>query len=269
MTWRVVVGTLAFALTMILFGYVLVTEQGRMAAFAQSYDSRQVEAGATLYESNCSLCHGNQGQGVGGFGPSLNALDLFDGSRLKGYAGSVEDYIRATVASGRPVPSAGATYGTNRMPTWSDRFGGPLREDQVNSLVAFIMNWQSTAGAATPVPTGPVYGTDIKAALPEGDPTGGQGLATSLACVNCHVTAGVGPAWLEAPQIGARAETRITESGYAGTATSAREYLIEAIVLPNTHVVSSFNPDIMPKDYGSKLTPQQIADLVAYLLSLK
>ena len=45
MTWRVVVGTVAFALLMILVGYVLVTEQGRMAAFAQSYNSRQIEAG--------------------------------------------------------------------------------------------------------------------------------------------------------------------------------------------------------------------------------
>ncbi len=270
MTWRVVVGTLAFALTMILVGYVLVTEQGRMAAFAQSYDSRQIEVGAALFENNCARCHGSQGLGDVGLAPALNAPDLFDGSRLQavGYSGTVQDYIRSTIASGRPVPSAGSNW-PERMPTWSDKFGGPMREDQINSLVAFIMNWQSTAGAATATPAGPVFGTDITAPLPEGNTASGEALAMSQACVNCHVTQALGPAWLTDPKIGARAETRFTESGYTGAAASAQEYLVESIVLPDAHVVEGYADNIMPEDYGSKLTPQQMADLVAYLLSLK
>jgi len=273
MTWRVVVGTAAFVLMMILLGYVLVTEQGRMTNFVEAYDSRQVEVGAALFQNNCTPCHGDQGKGLDDVGPALNAADLFNGDRLKAveFSGTVEDYIRATIAAGRPVPTAGTNY-PNRMPTWSDKFGGPLREDQIDSLVTFIMNWQSTAaggGQATPLPEGEAFGTDIKAALPAGDVASGEALATSLGCVGCHVTSAVGPGWLADPAVGLRAETRYTEAGYTSAATTAEEYLVESIVLPNAHVVAGFNPDVMPKDYGQKLTPQNVADLVAYLLSLK
>src|SRR3990172_9907538 len=129
MTWRVVVGTASFVLMMILTGYVLLTEQSRMASFTRAYDSRQVEVGAALFQNNCASCHGVDGKGIDGVAPALNAADLFDGSRLAavGFPGTTADYLRGTIASGRPVPSAGTNY-PNRMPTWSDKFGGPMRE---------------------------------------------------------------------------------------------------------------------------------------------
>jgi cytochrome c len=63
MSWRVIVGTLSLVVTMILLGYVAVTEQDRMAGFAIAYQARQIEVGGTLFESNCSPCHGLDGKG--------------------------------------------------------------------------------------------------------------------------------------------------------------------------------------------------------------
>ena len=106
MTWRVIVGTLALIITMIVLGYVAVTEQDRMAQFTTAYAGRQVEAGASLFENNCKPCHGLDGKGTGR-APALNTPDLLtNGSRLKeiGWSGTVRDYIHATIAGGRPRP---------------------------------------------------------------------------------------------------------------------------------------------------------------------
>jgi cytochrome c len=64
----------------------------------------------------------------------------------------------------------------------------------------------------------------------------------------------------------------------AGTATrsesrvpglSAEEYIKESIVNPNAYVVEGFNEGDMYQDWAKDLSEQQIADLVAYLLTEK
>jgi mono/diheme cytochrome c family protein len=50
---------------------------------------------------------------------------------------------------------------------------------------------------------------------------------------------------------------------------SAEEYLHESVVEPNAYVVEGFPANVMPTNYGSQLTDQQITDLVAYMLTLK
>ncbi len=50
---------------------------------------------------------------------------------------------------------------------------------------------------------------------------------------------------------------------------SAEEYIRESIVNPNAFIVPGFQPDIMPQDFGTRLTQQQINDLVTYLASLR
>jgi mono/diheme cytochrome c family protein len=191
-----------------------------------------------------------------------------------GYNGTVGDFVRGTIASGRPIPSAGTTY-PQRMPTWSQRFGGPLRDDQIDSLVAFIMNWESTAAPeVTSAPAGSPVGDDVNTKLPAGSADNGKALTESLGCVGCHVAAPVGPAWLASADptgqgVGTRAGSSFSASGYTGHATSAEQYLQESIVRPNDFLVPGFNADLMPKDYGSKLTAQDLADIIAYLQTLK
>jgi mono/diheme cytochrome c family protein len=277
MTSRVVVGTFFFVATAVLLTYVLVNEPIRMESFSTAYHSRQVETGAALFENNCIGCHGQRGEGIPGVAPALNHKPLFDGTRLAelGYAGTVRDFVRSTIASGRPVPSEGTNY-PQRMPTWSQRFGGPLRDDQIDALVEFIMNWEATAPEAggTPEPTGPAVGTDITVELPEGDPANGEALTVSLGCTGCHITAAVGPAWLaegdaNGQGIGTRAEARFQADDYSGAAADAHQYLFESIVAPDTYVVPGFAPGLMPKTYGETLSAQDMADIIAYLQTLE
>lgn len=286
MTWRVIVGTLSLMLTMITLGYVAVTEQDRMANFTASYESRQVEAGAAIFEINCARCHGVEGRG-GGRAPALNTIELFNGTRLKeiAWAGATDDYVRAAIAGGRP--RASATFAANnypeRMPTWGVDFGGPLRKDQVDSLVAFIMNWGVAYANVTPepVPTVVPVGTDITVELPAGNAENGKKLTEKYGCTACHTgTALVGPAWLTAQAtdgkgVGTHAEERYTDAGYTGKATSPEQYLFESIVQPSAFVAPGVDytlPDgtsKMPAIYATGLDAQNLADIIAYLQTIK
>lgn len=269
----IALGTGALLLVSVVLGVIALNEPARMENFAAAFEARQIENGATLFENNCRSCHGPQGRGIEGVAPALNSADLFNGTRLDnlGVAGTVEDYVEGVIAAGRPVPSQGTNY-PQRMPTWSEEYGGPLKDYQIDQLVSFVMNWEEEAlegPQPTPVPEGETVGSDITVDLPEGDAENGEELAASgLGCAGCHIQSNAGPAWEGGPDatgIGARAAERIEQENYTGDAETAQQYLIESIVRTNAHIVEGFNQGIMPADYGSRLTPQQLADLVAYL----
>lgn len=280
MKWHIALGSIAVLFTLAVLAIVGVNEQQRMQAFTVAYDSRRIEEGAKLFENSCRTCHGPQGRGIPGVAPALNTASLFNGERLDevGFNGTVDDYIQGTIAAGRPVPSAGTSY-PQRMPTWGKEFGGPLRSDQVESLVAFVLNWEETAlaeadGEQPAVSQGETVGTDITVELPEGNPDAGEALSqeSSVGCAACHVLSAVGPAWApqgDQPGVGARAEQRIEQADYSGEATSAQQYLLESIVRTNAFVVDGYEANIMPSDFGQRLTPQQVADLIAYMQTLR
>jgi cytochrome c2 len=161
------------------------------------------------------------------------------------------------------------------MPSFAQNYGGPLREDQIRDIAAFIINWSATAQAIEPptAPTGPLAGTDITKVLPEGNAANGEALATSLGCTACHaIQGGAGPYWPASGDqagIGDRAGTRITQSDYTGAAETAEQYLFESVVNTSIYLVAGYGDGLMPKTYGSTLTEQDMADLIAYLLTIK
>jgi mono/diheme cytochrome c family protein len=289
MSWRVIVGTLSLVVTMILLGYVAVTEQDRMAGFATAYQARQIEAGAILFESNCSPCHGLDGKGTGR-APALNTPDLLtNGKRLTeiGWSGTVHDYILATVSGGRPRPSVQFSQYPQRMPTWSQDYGGPLRDDQIQNIVAFILNWGPALANVTPEPTQAIVavGTDITQKLPTGDPASGQQLVQTLGCPACHISQGgastLGPNWQPAGEnnnqgIGTRAPLRIKAADYKGQATSGDQYIFESIVSPNAYIVpgnATYAPGgqslMAPLNFSTKMSAQNVADVIAYRDTIK
>lgn len=271
----------AAVILVLLTGGMLIAyglqEPQRMAEFDKSQQGQAIEVGAQLFDTNCKGCHGVKGEGTPGLCPPLNDKNFFT-NRLKdvGWSGTLQDYIVSTVSAGRLVSTRPDLYpgqGKPAMPAWSDRYGGPLRDDQIADIAAFIMNWESTAPTRTVTVTlaGPPVGTDITQTLPQGDANRGQALANSKGCVACHITTAVGPAWAASgttPGIGSRAAERIKESDYTGKATTPEQYLLESIVDPKIHIVSGFQP-LMPANFGQTLTAQDVADLIAYLQTFK
>lgn len=93
--------------------------------------------GKALFIENCAMCHGEQGQGRSG------------ASLTKGFASiKPQQFVRATVAQG---------IENSAMPAWSQNHGGPLTENEIDDISAFIITLPSLAQptpvpAATPVP---------------------------------------------------------------------------------------------------------------------
>lgn len=62
---------------------------------------------------------------------------------------------------------------------------------------------------------------------------------------------------------------------YHGQATTAQEYIFESVMTPNAFVLPPFNAltidgtSIMPKDFSQRMTPAQIQDLIAYLMTMQ
>ena len=87
-------------------------------------------------------------------------------------------------------------------------------------------------------------------------------LTVANGCIACHsLVEGqvlVGPPWYN---VANTAATRV-----AGE--PAPVYLYQSIMEPNAHVVEGFTPDLMPKVYADTLSTEQIADIIAYMLSL-
>ena len=287
MTWRTVVGTLATFVTTIVVAFWLINEPARMKEAEDGFAGRSMEAGAGIYENNCTRCHGPAGGGLVGLAPAINNPALFDGTRLAevGWAGSLNDFVYATISGGRPLASSGTTW-PQRMPTWSTEYGGPLRHDQVRDVTAFVLNWgraydegitalQNPETATTSMEPIDAVGIDINTPeLPSGNPDDGEALTVSLGCTACHIQTEVGPAWLaeshpDGTGIGTRASERIAAADYTGAATTAEQYLRESIVRTNDYVVEGYEPGIMVATYGETLTAQNLADIISYLMTLK
>ncbi len=272
---KIIIGTIAFMLTMIVIGFISLLEPARMEAFTEAYTGRSIENGAELFANNCATCHGIEGRAEECFDPSsgeptgciglpLNNAQLVCGTRSARmeqleWAGTKQDFIQSTIASGR--------VGT-AMPTWGEEFGGPLQPNQVLDLTLFVLNWESEELCAEPTPE-PVGWPATVAELPEGNPDNGQDhYAVTFGCQGCHgqvVEEGsntIGP-WLG--NIAEEGAERV--EGY-----TAADYVYESILNPNAHIAPDCpngpctEPSAMPGNFAQQMTLQDMADVIAYLL---
>jgi cytochrome c553 len=89
----------------------------------------------------------------------------------------------------------------------------------------------------------------------KGDPAKGKEIFTKTAlpqCTSCHTFKAAGSTATVGPNLDTVLQGKDTQ------------FILQSITDPSAQVAAGF-PDIMPKDYGTSLDPQQLADLVAFL----
>lgn len=119
-------GVLVLLLLVIAFPLYKVVESSRRTEALKSYETALVTSGRQLFGLNCASCHGVSGQGVDA--PALDSQQ---------FLGSVTDeQMHGIIAGGIP--------GTP-MPAWWNEYGGPLTDQQIAAVVAFVRSWQKTA----------------------------------------------------------------------------------------------------------------------------
>ncbi len=146
MTRNLAIATLFLVASTLLLGFIWVRENYVLNARIDRFDGALLTRGARDYEQYCSGCHGLTGEGgVANGAPQINNLPttLQAQSRLDGPTGilakygTIRNFVEATITSG--------VRGT-AMPRWSARLGGPLRDDQIADVAAYVSNWWGAAG---------------------------------------------------------------------------------------------------------------------------
>lgn len=273
---KILWGTVALLLSLLLLIGIGVIEEPRMAAQTASWNGRSIEKGADIFANNCASCHGTDGKGLPTVAPALNSAYFFT-NRLTdiGFTGTLYDYVAGTVAAGRPANAI--SQWANRMPTWGSRFGGPLRDDQVEDVTDFVLNWRDDALAQTPendpwqpFENAPTTGVTQTVAAGATEPVSGQPrppdeLFVAMGCQACHVfdqdqtDSNRGPV---APYFGNLDE----RAGSEVPGEDALTYVHNSIVDPNAFVVSGYAQGIMPQNFKDRMSDEEIQALAQWVL---
>lgn len=195
-------------------------------AFAQGGD---ITRGSQIYDANCAVCHGSSGQGRVGVNLSQDwpAIDP-------------KAFTRAVIEQG---------VANTAMPGWSQQYGGPLSDQDVEDVVAFVASLSGgrseMAPTATPLPVTPV--PTVPGAT--GDPSLGLVLFTEN-CAMCHGKGG---------------------QGISGAKLTDVFSSIDPQQFVRATVADGVQNTAMPawsQAKGGPLTEKQIDDISAYIISL-
>lgn len=120
------VGSVVFLLLIVAFPVYRAVDSSRRAQALADRTAAQVRLGQELWGLNCASCHGLQGEGVDA--PALNSKQFLE---------NVDDLqIDRITSVGIP--------GTE-MPAWLNELGGPLTDQQIAAIAAYLRSWEETA----------------------------------------------------------------------------------------------------------------------------
>jgi len=225
--------------------------------------------GSAVFMQNCTQCHGVNGQGA--VGPALRNNTLIQSGNDAG--------VYTTIANG----VAGSA-----MPAWLQDNGGPLQPVQINNVIAYLHTLQGVEPIPSETPQ-PEEATETP--LPPNAPTpepaqpsngGNPGQAVSLVgnakngqplfgkvCATCH-----GPQGVQGiPNPGSEDGSVPVLNPIDSTIANADPKIFAAnvdIFIEHGSAPDGPNPLIIMPAFGDgkTLSPQQIADLLAYVLQL-
>jgi mono/diheme cytochrome c family protein len=233
-------------------------EPARMASRAAAIDAAAAENGAHLYRSHCAGCHGAAGLGIPGLAPALNHPDYFQRRLAEvGYPGDLRAYTEAAIAAGRPVNQG--QYGAI-MPAWSQAYGGALRPDEIRDLASFILQWEQGVAPANvaPAPAQPAASAAVQ--------RGKAVFFGPIGCLGCHGEPGSGG--VSGPDLAGIARRAASQVPGLTAEQVIRQSILAPGALISAGCRSATCPDLMPRDYSTRLRQAELDALVAYLLTL-
>jgi mono/diheme cytochrome c family protein len=127
--------------TMPVWGDVLTDEQvdALVSYTIEAARGTSLEVGRELYAQNCALCHGDFGEG--GANPA-RPDDIIAPISTSEYLKTRDDFtLRAVIAQGQP------NFG---MSPFGSFFGGPLDDEDVDAIVAFMRSWEDNPPVELP-----------------------------------------------------------------------------------------------------------------------
>jgi mono/diheme cytochrome c family protein len=140
------------------------------------------------------------------------------------------------------------------IPWWRPLFRTPMSDTPPTATTTAARQMSTTSQATEPA--------SLQGDAAQGEVLFKQGIGGQASCATCH----------------ALNDQRIVGPGMSGIALRAgqrvsgkisEQYLRESILYPNSFVVPEYPSSVMPSNFGQVLTPQQVDNLVAYLLTLK
>jgi len=229
--------------TMPVWGDILTSEQ-LDALTKYTFDASRGSGsavGAQLFSNYCSSCHGQFGEG----GPNpARAGDTIAPISSSEYLKTRDDVtLRNIISQGQP------DFG---MSPFGEAFGGPLDDEQVDSIVAFIRNWETNPPVELP--------PEIISATPSspGEPSlSGSQIFVSV-CASCHGEngeGGIGPA-LNTQEFQEKYDDQtmfdIIDTGHEATSMIAwGEILTSDQITQLVHHIRTFNSDGVSISTGS------------------
>jgi mono/diheme cytochrome c family protein len=261
--------TLAPGVTLTLAPALQGSLQGSAGNAAPASGEGVAAEGAATYLQNCSPCHGDQGQGIDA--PALRNNQYVQ-------SGDSQDIFN-TVANGRP---------DTEMPAWLQDNGGPLVQSQIQNVIAYLHTLQGVEslptatpqppepteeplapGAATPEPAQPSNPGNPGPALNLTGDAGNGRAEFGLYCARCH-----GPQGVQGiPNPGSEDESVPALNPIDPTIVNPAPQIFAENVdqfIEHGSVPEGTGPMIVMPSFGDSqmLTPQQIADLIAYVIQL-
>jgi cytochrome c2 len=251
------------------------------ADFQNDYSAGDPLAGELIaIDYNCCDCHVNHLH-PGVRGPSFTATDDLPPVLVRGelrmadpaYAGQAttnQEYVIESIL----LADAYLVPGDWKIPMQS--FHGQLTETELADILAWLERFGDgdDSSAMTPPDDSAAEKKtiDLEMDLPEGDPALGELTALNYRCTGCHDNTSFpnvnGPEFAavdDLPSILERAELRLTDPAYQGSATTGQEYLVESILYPEAYILPGDWLETMPDTFHEELTAQDLADLIAWM----
>jgi mono/diheme cytochrome c family protein len=234
------------------------------------------KSGQQIFTANCQTCHGANGTGgvanpgsADGSVPPLNPIDpTIANADYKTFATNADLFIEhgSTPEGNSPTFS---------MPAWGDKKA--LTPQQIADVISYVISLNPVTTSATEAPT-PIGGVDIARPSNAGGPgdalnltgnatTGAQVFAAN--CQTCHAAEGKGGVANPGSDDGTVPPLNPIDSTMVSADYKTFAFNVDLFV-EHGSTPAGANPTFTMPAWGDKkaLTPQQIADVIAYVISL-